>query len=129
MNKNIKDLGKTILKKKTYIILITIIFATTGLFYMLTNVKYVATQKILLGTQEDMNLMETYKELIKSSTGLEKVRDNLALDMSVSKLADLLEVDLVENTNLIAIKVHGEEAELTQNIAKEVTNVFTRNCK
>lgn len=124
MNKNIKDLGKMLLKKKIYIILITIILAITGLAYMVTNVEYVAMQKILLGTSEDMALMETYKELVKSSTILEKVKNNIVLDMTVSKLADSLEVDSVENTNLIAIKVHSEEPEMAENIAKEITNVF-----
>lgn len=74
MNRNIKDLGQSLFKKKIYIILITMIFAMTGICYTITNVKYVASQKFLV---EDIEKVETYQEIIKGSVVLEKVVENL----------------------------------------------------
>lgn len=122
MNKNIKDLGKAILKKKLYIILITIIFAITGVFYTFTNVQYVASQKFLIGDAEER--IETYKELIKGSMVLEKVIENLKVNKTVQELSDLLEVSTIENTNMIEIKVSGEEEATLQNYSNEIANVF-----
>lgn len=123
MNKNKKELGKFLLKKKIYIILITIIFAITGIGYALTNVQYMASQKILVGNDET-HLMDTYQELIKGSTILEEVVQNLDLSISVQKLAHLVEVSAVENTNMIELKVQGEEEQQTQNISSEIAKVF-----
>lgn len=123
MNKNKKELGKFLLKKKIYIILITMIFAITGIGYALTNVQYMASQKILVGNDE-AHLMDTYQELIKGSTVLEEVVQNLGLSISVPQLAHLIEVSAVENTNMIELKVQGEEEQQTQNISSEIAKVF-----
>lgn len=124
MNRSIKDLGKVIWKKKIYIILITIIFAITGVSYTLTNVKYVATNKILLGTSENTNLMETYKELIKSSTVLEKVIKNTKSDITITDLYNLIEVNTIDDTNMIEIRVAGENPEQIQNFSNEISKVL-----
>lgn len=123
MNKNKKELGKFLLKKKIYIILITLIFAITGIGYALTNVKYIASQKILVGNDE-VHLMETYQELMKGSTALEEVIQNLGLSINAQELASLVEVSLLENTNMIELKVQGEDKQQTQNIASEISKVF-----
>lgn len=123
MNKNKKELGKFLLKKKIYIILITMIFAITGIGYAITNVKYIASQKILIGNEE-VHLMDTYQQLIKGSMVLEKVVQNLGLDISTQKLVNLIEVSVVENTNMIELKVQGEEEQQTQNISSEIAKVF-----
>jgi len=124
MNKSLNNIGKLILKKKIYIILITIILAVTGVSYTLANVKYVATEKILLGQNEDMNLIETYKELVKSSTVLEKVITNTGSDITVNQLSEITTVDIIQNTKMIEIKVIGEDGKQIQEISKQISKVF-----
>lgn len=124
MNRNIKDLGKAILKKKLYIILITIILALTGVFYTLTNVKCVASQKFLVGENE--NRMDTYKELIKGSTVLEEAITNLGASISVQDLSHSLEVNTIENTNMFEIKVSGENETEIKGYSDEIANVFLK---
>lgn len=125
MEKNIKNLGNAILRKKLYIILITIILAVTGVFYTLTNVKYVASQKFLIGEQE--NRIETYKELIRGSVVLEETIQNLGLQMSVTELAHMLKVSTVERTNMIKIECIGEDENEVRACLDELTKVFLKN--
>lgn len=124
MNRNRKELGKFILKKKIYILLIMLIFIVTGISYSMTNVKYIVSQKILVGN-ENSELIDTYKEIMKGSTTLEKVIQNLNLNMSTQELANSIEVSTIENTNMIEIKAFGEKEEVVQNIPEEISKVFT----
>lgn len=123
MNKNKKELGKFLLKKKIYIILITLIFTITGIGYALTNVKYIASQKILVGN-EQTHLLDTYQELMQGSTILEEVIQNLGLSINAQELASLVEVSTLKNTNMLELKVQGEDEQQTQNIASEISKVF-----
>lgn len=129
MSKNVNNLCKSMFKNKVYIMLITIIFAFSGVCYTLVNVKYVADQKILLGTSENSNLVDTYKELIKGSAVLEEVIQNLDLNMNVQELYDLVQVNTIKNTNLIRIRVYGEDAETVKMISNELSNVFVDTVK
>lgn len=124
MNRKIKDLGKALLKKKLYILSITLILLFTGVFYTLTNVKCVASQKFLVGENE--NRIETYKELIKGSTVLEEAINNLGASISVSNLSKQLEVTTIENTNMFEVKISGEEETTLRNYSSEIANVFLK---
>lgn len=122
MNKNIKDLGNAILKKKLYIILITLILAITGVFYTLTNVKYIVNQKFLIGDTD--NRMETYKELVKSSVVLEKAIQNLGSNGTAHELSRLIEVETIKNTNMIEMKISGQNEKEIQSYSTEISNAF-----
>lgn len=125
MIKNRKEFLKEILKKKIYIVLIAIIFAITGVGYTITNVKYVSSKKILLDSSENENsLIDTYKELASSSTVLEKVLENLNLNISIQELNNMIEVKSINNTNMIEIRVLGENSEQIQLISKEISTVL-----
>ncbi len=125
MNRNIKDLGKLIFKKKVYILLITIIFMVTGMSYSYTNVEYRASQKILVDDQSS-HLINTYQEIIKGSMALEEVNRNLNLNMNMQELSEFIKVSHLENTNMLEIKVTGENAEMVQNISNEISKVFLK---
>ncbi len=121
MNKNIKSLGNCLLKKKIYILLITLIFTVTGIAYTLTNVEYVASQKFLIRETEQI---ETYKEILKGSHVLERVIGNLGIDLSVQEFSHLLEVNIIENTNMLEMKISGEDGELIKCLFEETSKVF-----
>ena len=123
MNRNIKDMKKFMLKKKIYIILITLIFIITGVCYNLMNGKYVSSQKLLIG-KEDTNLIDTYKEFIKGSALLEEVKDNLEFDISVPELSGMVETSKIDNTNMIEIMVYGEDTDKINTISDEIAKVF-----
>ena len=95
----------------------------TGMAYSLTNVNYVASQKILVGT-ENSDLMETYQEIIQGSTVLEKVVENLNLNNRVQDLSKMVEVSIKKHTKMLEIKVFGEDEQLVQAISNEISKVF-----
>lgn len=121
MNKNIKNLGNTLLKKKVYILLITLIFMITGIAYTLTNIKYVASQKFLV---RETGKIETYKEILKGSTALEKVIGNLGIDLSIQEFSSLMEVNKIEEANMLEMKISGEDGELIKQLFDETSKVF-----
>lgn len=124
MNKNLKDLGNAILKKKIYIILITLIFAITGVFYTMTNVEYRASEKFLVGEADDR--IDTYKELMKGSVVLQKAIENLQSDMSIETLSHLIEVNTIENTNMFELTITGEDEKAMESFSKEIASVFLK---
>ena len=123
--RSIKDLGKALLKKKIYIFLITLIFIITGIAYNLTNIKYKVVTKILLGTEVNNELAYTYKEFIKGSSVLEEVISNLDEDITAQELSKVIDVNIIENTNMLEIKVVGENEEQIKKYSDELLKVFT----
>lgn len=122
MNKINKDFWKAILKKKIYIMVISVIFAITGVCYTLVNVEYTATKKVLLGTSENMNI---YKELLVGSELLGKTIENTGVSLRLQELAGNIEVRNVEEMdNVLEIKISGEKAEEIQAVSNELLNVF-----
>ncbi len=126
MNKNLENLKQGILKKKIYIILITFIFMITGISYTLVNVKYVASQKILV---KETDKIETYQEMIKGSALLEKVIENLAMNKRVQDLSHLIVVDKSKDHTILTIQVVGENEQEIKRLSDEISNVFVEMVK
>ncbi len=126
MNKNLENLKQGILKKKIYIILITFIFMITGISYTLVNVKYVASQKILV---KETDKIETYQEMIKGSALLEKVIENLAMNKRVQDLSHLIVVDKSKDHTILTIQVIGENEQEIKQLSDEISNVFVEMVK
>jgi len=122
MKKTKKDFLETILKKKTYIILISVIFAITAVCYTLTNVEFVASKKILLGESDKIS---TYKELLTGSELLGNVIENLGISINVQDLEKVVEATSVDDTNMIEIKVTGRNSLENVSILNEIITVFS----
>lgn len=79
-------------------------------------------------TQNDINLnknlVSTYREIVKSRRILDKVIENLDLDIHYSDLTNQVEVSSVNDTELIVISVYNEDNRLAKKIANEIANVF-----
>lgn len=104
-------------------ILISLVFAVIGIGISFTNTSYVSSEKILLSSSED-NLIDTYKELIKSSTILEKVVTNMNLNISTQELSNSINVKTIDHTNMIEINVSGNDSEKVKSISNEISKVF-----
>lgn len=138
----VKRLLKTVYNKKLYIVLILLLFILLGYIYSYYYVtpKYKSETSILLIkntedsseseiTQSDINLNQklvaTYGEIIKSNKVLRKVIKNLNLNLTESKLYNLISVTDVNNTEMLKITVVNEDAKLAKEITNEIAEVFS----
>ena len=76
------------------------VFSASDIWYLLDFDNFVK----LMGA-ENISLMDTYQEVLKGSTVLEEVSQNLDFEISSQKLWDIIEVSLSENTDMIEIKI------------------------
>ena len=74
--------------------------------------------------QLNKNLVATYSEIIKSKTVLNKVIENLELDMAYADLKKMVTVEDVDNTEVIIINVSNSDADMAAAIANEIASVF-----
>lgn len=72
----------------------------------------------------NQKLVATYREIIKSRRILEKVINDLDLDISFSKLSSRVSVTNEKDTELIRISVSDEDSENAKNIATRIAKVF-----
>lgn len=95
---------------------------------------YTATSKIFILTQQDSvvslsdlqigsNLANDYEELIKSRPVVEKVAENLKLDMTYSELLGYLTVTNPENTRIVGITITYRDADIAKDMANEFAEV------
>lgn len=79
-------------------------------------------------TQTDItinkNLVSTYREIIQSRRILNKVIENLNLDIAYEDLKDNVKVSTKEDTEIINIFVYNERSVLANKIANEIAKVF-----
>lgn len=79
-------------------------------------------------TQNDINinknLVDTYAEIVKSRSVLDKVIDELKLDMTYNQLGKIISVSALNNTEIIKITVDNEDAILAKNIANSTAKFF-----
>ena len=71
-------------------------------------------------------LIATYKEIIKSRNILEKVIDNLKLDMTTQELARSISVEQVSTSSMIKITVSNSDPETAKKIAETIGNEFSK---
>lgn len=80
-------------------------------------------------TQSDVNLnnnlLTTYSEIIKSKTVLRTVIENLELNIEEDELYKEVAVNTKVNSQTLEIVVYNKEAELAQDIANEISEVFS----
>lgn len=77
-------------------------------------------------TQSDLQLMNTYIGVMKSSLVLNEVIDELELNMQPSKLSEKIKVTSEENSKIMNIIVLDYTADQAVKIANEVVAVFER---
>lgn len=138
---NLMDLLKYYLKKSYIIILMTILVALMGCYYVeeIQVPMYHGTTTIILvqknngattayETQNELTISEklvsTYSELIKSRRILSQVIQNLKLDLTESELAKNITVTSASDTSIIKITVSDANKKKAVEIANQITKVF-----
>lgn len=140
---NLNELFNYFLSKIVYIILFTILGLVVGLFYtefFQTPLYKSSTTIVLARTWEstdstgitsndvilNQKLVATYREIIKSRRILDKVVDNLELDVESEDLMNSITVTNVNETELLSISVSTESAKDSAAIANEIAKVFEK---
>lgn len=137
-------------RKKIEVISIVICFIIFGLIYSykLEVPEYKSSTTLILGrinssnydistekqdlnqiTQSEIsinaNLISTYSELIKSKSLMNKVKENLNINIDENDFKKDILVSRISETELMEITVTNEDAELAANIANEIAKVFS----
>lgn len=125
------------------IIITTLITAITGIvsFFILPPVYQASTQILVNQSKEkselynvgeiqtNIQLIETYSEIIKSPMMLEKVKERLNLDISNAKLSEQIKIVSNGNSQIFTIKVEGADPEFAVSVAGAITDIFQDEIK
>lgn len=133
---NLKDMSKYFVSKIGIIIAFTLIFLLFGALYtaIIQKPMYKSYTTILLTkesgsiTNNDINLnnnlVDDYRELIKSKKIAKQVIKNLNLSYSPEKLISKIQVESVNDTNLLKIIITDKNSYVARDIANEIADVF-----
>lgn len=135
---DLKDLFNYFWSRKLYILLMVLLCISIGCVYSIFIQKpmYKSYTTVLLTKESDSttitsnditlnkNLVDTYREIVKSNKVMNKVINNLDLDYSVASLKELVTVESINDTEIIKITVINEESKLASEIANEIASVF-----
>jgi capsular polysaccharide biosynthesis protein len=136
---SLKEILETLKKRLVMIIMITM---TAGLvsgiisYFFLTPIYQTSTQ-ILVNqakseqspyspseVQTNLQLINTYNVIIKSPAILDKVADELNLDMTAAQLNQKITVGSEKDSQVVNISVQDESAEMAASIANKTAEVF-----
>lgn len=96
--------------------------STTYVLISNSNNEGITTSEVTLNEK----LIATYKEIIKSRNILEKVINNLSLDMTTQELSRTISVEQVSSSSMIKITVTNEDPEQARNIAQTIGEEFSK---
>ncbi|WP_144505649.1 YveK family protein [Bacillus mycoides] len=135
----LKDLFSILRKRMAFIFLITIgsvLISGIVSFYFITPIYQTATQ-ILVNqkiqdekniqyseVQTNLQLTNTYKEIVKSPVILDQVKENLKLNISTGALNKMVNVENKKDSQVIVITVQDKDAKLARDIANTTAEVF-----
>lgn len=135
---DLKELFSYFWNKKLLIIILTVLALAGGIFYSMKIQKpmYKSYTTILLTKEENnstitsndislnRNLVDTYREIIKSRNVLGKVITNLNLDCTIDELMKKVTVENINDTEIIKISVVDAQEWNSMKIADEIAKVF-----
>ncbi|WP_221567178.1 YveK family protein [Alkalihalobacillus sp. TS-13] len=140
---SLKEIFSTLQKRLKLILLITLVAtAISGLvsYFLLTPIYQSSSQILVNQTTEqqtvDINqvrtnveMINTYRVIIKSPTILEQVINELDLDMSVSQLTNSITVNSEQNSQVFSITVQHPEPSTAVDIVNTVGATFDDEIK
>jgi MPA1 family polysaccharide export protein len=138
------DLSKlfAILKKNMrYLIILPIFFLVLSMVmtFLFMTPKYSSSTQVLVNQKEtdsqmmaqqvqsDLQLVNTYSEIIKSPRILDKVSKNLKGKYSSEEIAGMLTVSNQAESQILNIAVENESREAAGKVANEIANVFSKD--
>jgi len=138
---SLKQLFK-ILKKRMFFIFIVVTLTVTltgAVTYLLITPIYQASTQILINQskteqplftsqdiQTNLELINTYNEIIKSRVILTKVIDNMDLDLTTTELDEKITVKSGQNSQVVNIHVRDPELQNAVDIANTIVEVFQK---
>jgi len=135
-----RRLMAAIIDRKNMILTITFgLFLTTLFFTLIETPLYQANTKILrkqsqaqMMTSERKGPLEEYtietvKDIMKTVPVLEKVIDDLKLDMSISDLSSKISLNLTKNSDVVGVSVTDRDKKRAVSIANTFSNAFIQN--
>lgn len=136
---SLQDIFHTLKKRVGLIVSTTvaaIIIAAVISFFMLTPM-YQATTQILVNQQNtqaqqvttseiqtNLQLINTYSEIIKSPAILDIVVDELDLDLTSAQLAGKIAVSNANNSQIVSVSVEDANHAVATDIVNTIANVF-----
>jgi capsular polysaccharide biosynthesis protein len=141
---SLQELFKTLKKRMGLVALITIIAITiSGVvsFWILTPIYQTSTQILVTQTKQEqsqfntqdiqanLQLINTYNQIIKSPAILAIVKEELDLERSVSALNNQVTVDSAQNSQVVNISVQDENPKMAVDLANKIATVFQSEIK
>ncbi|TVT28905.1 capsule biosynthesis protein [Salinicoccus cyprini] len=136
---NLEDILEVIKKNLAMIIALVLLFGSIAAFAtaFLMTPQYEANTQILVSQshnsevavdnqniQASLQLINTYRDIIKSPTVLDDVVANLNLEQSTSALSEQITVNNQDQSQVVTVTVSDASPENAETIANEVANVF-----
>jgi capsular polysaccharide biosynthesis protein len=137
---SLKEIFQTIRKRILLILSLTLgatlVSAILSYFYLTpiyqSTAQFIVNQKHQDPTmsynvndiRSNVELINTYSVIIKSSAILDQVIDELGLDLTVSELEEKVEVSSAENSQVVNVTVEDPDVVVATNLANKVVEVF-----
>ncbi|WP_017548145.1 YveK family protein [Salinicoccus carnicancri] len=136
---NLEDILDVIKRNLVMILSLTLLFGALAAFAtaFLMTPQYEANTQILVSQSQDddagvnnqeiqanLQLINTYRDIIKSPTVLDDVVGNLGLEQTTAALSNQITVNNQDQSQVITVTVTDEMAENAETIANEVATVF-----
>ncbi|MBT2758424.1 capsular biosynthesis protein [Mesobacillus foraminis] len=124
---NLKEIFILLKKRAWIILLLTIISTGIGFVYNSSSTTYMySTSARIYIDAEGAGLMKTLQVIIKDSSVLEKVVEELKLNRSPEALANQITVQNVEESQVISISVVDTDPTLAADIANTTAEIFRK---
>ncbi|WP_436881925.1 Wzz/FepE/Etk N-terminal domain-containing protein [Mammaliicoccus sciuri] len=138
------DLSKLLLilkKNMKYLIILPIVFLALSMVitFVFMTPKYSSSTQVLVNQKEtdnqmmaqqvqsNLQLVNTYSEIIKSPRILDKVSKNLKGKYSSNEISGMLTVSNQSESQILNIVVENESREAASTVANEIANVFSKD--
>lgn len=120
---NIKQLFEIIGRRLWIVIIVALLFTLAGYLKTLsTTPLYQSSTRIIIEANQDK--MKTLQVIIKDTTVLQKVVNEMELPMSPEALAGAITVTSVEDSEVVSISVTSSDPYMAAEIANKTAQVF-----
>jgi capsular polysaccharide biosynthesis protein len=136
---NVRDIFAELLHRSLWIILATIVAAAAVFIYSeATTVQTYSATVSLFVTNTDRSttnevtyvelrtsslLVDTYIVILKSNTVLNKVADNLGVDLSAGAIRGMMTAEAIDDTEAFNVTISCADKELAVNLANEIAKI------
>ena len=137
---DLREILQIIYKRLWFIILVTLVcIISSGIIsiFVLDSIYEASTTLMVSKTRDDQSsnlqyndilmnqkLVKTYSEIVKSNRVLEKVIEQLDLDMTTGDLRNKIQVSSVSDTEIIRIAVQDKDPNFATELANSIAVVF-----